>query len=314
MQRIRVTMDRNTRHHPSSRVRGLSGLLVGLLVGVVACDSGEARDPEPREGEGRARAQAPEERAETPMAAPAGAGEAEPGAAEARREGAEARAFLEGLEPVKTRAGHLRFTARELEDPQASSIFAARLASADNPPELRLALAEALHRSGGEWSAASLAQLEVEADPEVRAILIRTLAKAPVEAALVGLERGLVDPLPAVRRAAAELAGWAPAAGRDPSVEASLRGALSDDDAGVRAAASRAFGLLGGSARFEAVRPGLADDDAEVRLQSLRALERLDRPRAAALSEVAGLAAEDPDPRVARAAGKLRSEAAAGGS
>ena len=131
---------------------------------------------------------------------------------------------------------------------------------------------------------------------------------------MVGLQRGLVDPLPVVRRAAAELAGWAPEAGRDSSVEAPLSAALSDDDAGVRAAASRAFGLLGGSGRFEALRPGLADDDAEVRLQSLRALERLDRARAAGLSEVAGLAADDSDPRVVRAAGKLRSEASAAGS
>jgi len=312
-------MDRDMRQHPCQNTGvfgrlgtlGLSGLVLSLLVGA-ACDSGEPRDPEPRRGEdGIVAADAsPAEDGLAPMAAPEGAGEAEAEArtAQPRREGAEARAFLETAKPVSTRAGHLRFTAQEIADPQATAIFAARLATPETPQELRLALAEVLHRSGGDWSAAILAQLAVEHDPEVRGILVSTLAKAPEGAALVGLQRGLVDPAGEVRRAACELAGWAPAAGRDSSVEAPLRAALGDDEARVRAAASRAFGLLGERDHFDAVMSGLVDDDAEVRLQTLRALERLDRDRAAALAEVASLAAEGSDPRVKRAASKLRAE------
>ena len=314
-------MDRDMRQHSCQNIGafgrlgalGLTGLGLSLLL-VGACDSGEPRDPEPRRGEGEivaADASSAEE-SPAPMAAPEGAGESEPREASPRREGEEARAFLETVEPVATRAGHLRFTAEEIADPQATAIFAARLAAPSSPPELRLALAEALHRSGGDWPAAILAQLAVEEDPKVRGILVSTLAKAPEAAALVGLQRGLVDPAAEVRRAACELAGWAPAAGRDSSVAAPLRAALADDDARIRAAAARAFGLMGEGDHFDAVMSGLADGDAEVRLQTLRALERLDPARAAALPEVASLAAEGSDPRVKRAATKLRAETGAG--
>ena len=293
-----------------SGVAGIAGLLAALVVGV-ACDSGEPRDPEPRGDEGVVAA-SPNPDAKTPMAAPEGAGEAEPREAEPLREGAEARAFLETLEPVKTRAGHLRFTAREIADPQAAMIFGYRLAEPGSPQELRLALAEVLHRSGGDWSAVLLGQLDGEQDPAVRAILVSTLAKASEGPALLGIHVGLLDPDPGVRRAAAELAGWAPSAGRESSVAGPLQAALLDENAEVRAAASRSLGLLGEVDRFELLVPGLADADAEVRLQALRALERLDSRRAAALPAVASLAAEGSDPRVKRAATKLRADVSDG--
>jgi HEAT repeat protein len=285
------------RHSTFSRLCGL-----GLALALVACDSGDARDPEPRASEAAA----------TPaMPTPAGAGEATPSPApapETPSDPAAIRAHLETLSPATTRAGHLRFTDPLLSDAQATEVFAARLAVEVTAAEERQALAEALHRTGGAWSAAILTQLGEEADPEVRVILVGTLAKAPTADALAGLRLGLGDGDPRVRRAACELAGWAPEAG---AAEADrLVAALGEDEAMIRAAAARSLGLLGDAGRFAAVAPGLEDSDAEVRLQSLRALERLDRSRAAGLPEVAKLAESGSDPRVKRAAGKLRAEAA----
>jgi len=293
-------MDRTTRMSPL--LLSFSWLLLG------ACDSGEPRDPEPRSDDASELVM--------PMAAPEGAGAAGIGEVGAEadsepapvREGEALQDFLRMLEPVSTRAGHLRFTAPEVATPEATQIFAARLVVAAVPQGQRLALAEVLHRSGGDWSAASLLQLGLEEDPQVRAILVGTLAKAPTEAARRGLVRGLADPDPQVRRAACELAGVAAAAGGDDSVRASLLAALTDDDAAVRGAAARAQGLLGQSTSFAAVMSGLADVDAEVRLQSLRALQRIDRARAAALPEVAALAADAEDARVKRVATQLRAE------
>lgn len=293
-------MDRTTRMSPL--LLSFSLLLLG------ACDSGEARDPESRSDDAS--------EVVTPMASPKGAGQAGVGesGSEAEpervplREGEALVEFLRTLEPVSTRAGHLRFTASEVATPEATEIFAARLAALTVPQGQRLALAEVLHRSGGDWSAASLVQLGIEEDPQVRVILVGTLGKAPTEAALKGLVRGLADSAPQVRRAACELAGVAALAGGDDSVQASLLAALTDDDAAVRGAAARAQGLLGQSTSFSAVMPGLGDDDAEVRLQSLRALERIDRARAAALPEVAALAADAEDARVRRVATELRAE------
>ncbi|MEZ4385662.1 MAG: HEAT repeat domain-containing protein [Nannocystaceae bacterium] len=279
--------------------------LCGLTLALCACDSGDAREPEPRAHEA-----ASPETPETPaMPTPAGAGEASPSAApEAPRDPASIRAHLEALAPATTRAGHLRFTDPLLGDAVATEVLAARLAAAATLAQERHALAEALHRTGGAWSAAILTQLAVEADPEVRVILVGTLAKAPTADALAGLRLGLDDGDPRVRRAACELAGWAPEAGAAEAER--LVAALGDDEAMIRAAAARSLGLLGDAGRFAAVAPGLQDSDAEVRLQSLRALERLDRSRAAGLPEVAALARSGRDPRVQRAAAKLRAEAA----
>jgi HEAT repeat protein len=225
-----------------------------------------------------------------PRAAPAAAPE---GTEEQRT------ASLRAVQPVETRAGHLRFTDPALRDPLAAGVFGERLADASRPAGERLALAEALPRCGGAWARVSLERLAVERDAAVRAVLVGGLRRAEEEQALTGARAGLGDAAPEVRRAAAELAGWVPEVGT--AMREGLQTALADPAAEVRAAAARAIGLTGNATAFDAVTRGLTDVEAQVRLESLRALQRLDEPRARALPAVVTLR-QDPDERVRRAA------------
>ena len=219
---------------------------------------------------------------------------------------AAARARLAALAPVETRAGALRFTDPILERPEAAEVFLARLADPAIPALLRPPLAEALPRCGGAWAAGAAAQAEREADPEVLALLLAGMRRADPAIATPALQRGLADPHPEVRRAAAESAGWNAAAG--DSLRPELRARLDDDDAGVRAAAARALGLRGDAESFQALADRLGDRDPEVRVQLLHALERIDARRAADLAGVhAALADPEAGPR--RAAELLRSAA-----
>jgi HEAT repeat protein len=208
---------------------------------------------------------------------------------------------LGALQPVRTRAGHLRFTDPRLADPGAAAVFAARLAAPATPAAERLALAEALPRCGGAWAPAALQQLAVEADPEVRAVLVGGLRRADAPAARDGARAGLADASPRVRAAAATLAGWVPAAGDE--LRPALRARLADAAPEVRAAAARALGLLADREGSAALARGLGDEAAEVRLESLRALQRIDPADAAARPELAALRA-DADARVRRLAGR----------
>lgn len=275
-----------------------------LALPLAGCDS-DTGTATPRSGGEAAAAAAPapgptfvaEESPPAPAEAAAASAEVAPA------DSAEVTAHLEALAPVRTRAGHLRFADPLLGRPEASEVLARRLADKGAPAEERLALAEALHRSGGAWSTAILAQLPNEADPEVRSILIGTLGKAPKADALAGLDRGLADPEAGVRRAACELAGWAREAGAE--VQPRLVAALGDGDPRVRAAAARSLGLVGdAAASFDALVPRLGDGDPDVRLQALRALGRLDRARTSALGALGDLAGDD-DPRIQRAVAEL---------
>lgn len=209
------------------------------------------------------------------------------------------RAGLRAIEPVATRGGQPRFTDLRLRDPLAAEVFGERLGDESQAGDLRLALAEALPRCGGPWADVSVARLAIEADAGVRAVLIAGLRRAEGEQALVGARAGLADAEAKVRRAAAELAGWVPEVGVTLAEE--LRAALRDPSAEVRGAATRAIGLTGNKASFEAVVGRLADREAQVRLEAVRALRRIDAKRAVALPAMATLR-QDPDERVQAAA------------
>jgi HEAT repeat protein len=209
---------------------------------------------------------------------------------------------LDTLEPLRARHGELRFVGPAIRTPEAAPLLLARLEGGQDTPEIRRALADAIGRTGGDYAAAVADLVTAEADPDVRALLVASLARAGRGAAAdvrSALITALADPVEHVREEAAYVAAAHPA-GR--TMVGPLIAALSDRDARVRAAAARTLGVLRDQAALGALRPLLADGAADVRLAALRALKRLDRRIASC--EAAALTG-DPDPRIRRLSGEL---------
>ncbi len=213
----------------------------------------------------------------------------------------EAKAAAEA-EPILTRNGMPRFVGEEVWNPHATPVLLSRALDPAEPQALRVALIEAAVKSGGEWSAVVAGQLAVEQDVAVRRMLAEVLREAEPADAARGLRLAVRDPSAEVRAAAQRAIGGRP---DGATLSALVLDALDDPSALVRAEAARSAGWLHLDAGWDGLAGLLADEDAEVRLRALRALERLDAPRLAALPALSTLR-QDLDPRVARAAGQIR--------
>ena len=165
----------------------------------------------------------------------------------------------------------------------------------------RGALVEALPRTGGDWEEALVSIVSDETDPGVKGIMLECLKKVDTALAAPVLRAGLRDASPEVRASAARTMGWTD---EPATYGADLQRAFGDRAALVRSAAVRAAGWLRVEGAWTGLVTRLSDEDAEVRLHALRALERIDAPRAGQLSQVGALVT-DPDAKVARAAGQI---------
>ncbi len=204
--------------------------------------------------------------------------------------------------PVRTRGGQLRFADERLHDnPAATGELLSRL-DRETSSELRVALVEALPRTGGDWIDEALARLPKETDAAVRKALVAIMPRAEPAAGVRGIVLGLADVAEPVRTEAALAAGSVPAQVAAQAGLTELLGkALGDSSAQPRAAAARSLGILGAVGAFDAIRSLLGDQNGTVRLQALRALGRLDVAKAAALPALRALR-DDADPKIARAA------------
>ncbi|MBW2455594.1 MAG: HEAT repeat domain-containing protein [Deltaproteobacteria bacterium] len=212
--------------------------------------------------------------------------------------------------PHRTRGGQLRLADEGLHDNPAAAGELLRRLDRETSPEMRIALVEALPRTGGDWLDAIVTRLAKEGEPAVRKAMVAILPRAEPAAAVAGILLGLGDADDQVRTEAALVAGSIPAdvAARRGLVEP-LRKNLADGNGYVRAAAARSLGILGDAGAFDALVPLLGDPASTVRLQTVRALGRIDSARAAQLPTVRSLRA-DADPKVARAAAALVDQAA----
>lgn len=210
---------------------------------------------------------------------------------------------LAALQPVKTRAGWLRYVDPAIEAPAAAPILLARLSAGQDEPEIRVALAEAIGRTGGDYVAGVTAQLAVESDARVREMLVGTLGRRATSGDVrPGLMAGLHDASPQVRAAAV----WAIGERGDAAgFGAELIHTLDDDDVLVRRAAARTLGVIGDAAAVASLTELLDDADADVRLHALRAIHRIDPQVAASLGRLDVLAQDD-DRRVRGLVGKIR--------
>ena len=209
------------------------------------------------------------------------------------------------LVPAITRAGNPRFNSASIHDhPAMAAVLLERL-SHEPSSELRIALVEALPRTGGEWFDALLERYASEQDPGVRREMMAILPRARPEQAALGLLRGLSDADALVRAEAALAVGSAPEAARGTNaLFGRLQELLQDTEPAARASAARSLGILGHGPSFSLLTKLLRDPSALVRLQAVRALDRLDRPRAGALADLSALQ-DDADAKVARAARRV---------
>ena len=210
------------------------------------------------------------------------------------------REALTSLQPRTTRAGTLRFTGPMVRTEVATEVFLQRLGSGAESVPTRIALADALPRTAGEYGEALVALMAEEPDASVRATMVASLRTAGATPALAGLRNALSDDDARVRAAAARTAARRPDG--DTLREPLLR-AASDTDAEVKVAAMRSLGVLGVSEAQTLLGAELSATDAEVRLAAVRALHRIDPAHAKILPGVIALAG-DSDARVSKAAAK----------
>ncbi len=203
---------------------------------------------------------------------------------------------LYALEPRSTRAGTARFTGPLVHNPVVAAVFLDRLTAQPETSAVRVALVDALPRTGGSFGAAVTDVLSEERDAAVRVAMLGSLRTAEASSALAGLELGLSDSDATVRLAAARTAARRPDGAR---LEAPLLVAAADADARVKLEAVRTLGVLRIEAAKDLVEAELGASDAELRLAAVRALIRID-PKFAA-ERVRPLMA-DADARVAKAA------------
>ena len=201
-------------------------------------------------------------------------------------------------QPGKTRAGFLRFSGPVVSDPALMPILAARLAQGHDTPEVRVALAESLWRTGGDWDWVAVRILAEEADPSVREVIVDTLRHASGDAVLSALETSGADDDPDVRAAAMRSLGRVEGGAAFSHI---ILDGLSDEATEVRGFAARSAGWMELDAAWELLTGLLTDPHPETRLKSLRALEDIDANRLSSLPQLVTLE-RDTDHRVARLA------------
>jgi HEAT repeat protein len=211
------------------------------------------------------------------------------------------RAEYAALAPQSTRAGGSRFTTDVIHDPLVAAVFIDRLAKRTDAEEVRVALAEALPRTGGLYADAVADLVTTESSATVRAVYVHGARRAPAEHGLAILRRGFADGSTEVRAEAARTAA-AHAAGAQLAGE--LRAVLHDSDPALRSEAARSLGILKIEAARDELVKALGDGVAEVRLESMRALDRIAPGSLAGTAMVTALMS-DPDDRVSRLAQKL---------
>ncbi len=202
------------------------------------------------------------------------------------------------VEPAQTRLPAFRFMDPRLESPAAAGPLLARLVHGRESVDVRVAIVEALTRTGGDWPEVLADMLPEETDVATRTMMVEAARRAPIEHAVDLLKLGFADKTASVRAAAAETCPWVDANG---ALEGLVLLALADTDPIVRAEAARAAGWMRIEDSWTPIVKLLGDPDARVRLQAVKALQRLDPADTAGLPEVGALK-HDADTKVQRAA------------
>jgi hypothetical protein len=222
--------------------------------------------------------------------------------AAATRAAPDTAAWVGSALPAQARNGAPIFTDPRFFTPGGLAAAAQRLAAGEDPPPVRAALAQVVVRGQALPPADVVALFHGEPAADVRAVLVAGAADFSAADAEPFLVDALRDPAAPVRAAALRALSQHPAGAAWGRLAAL---STTDADATVRALAVRHLGWSGDRGGWDLAAAALEDAAPEVRLAALRAVERLDAPRAAGLAAVQRLAA-DPDAAVATAARRVQ--------
>ena len=220
------------------------------------------------------------------------------------RQNGEAFASVYEAAPVVGRQGRkVRFLTDVFSDPTAAPAILERLLHGGESDVVRTGLAHVLVGLYPYWGEDMIGLLGAERGTPLALAAVAAFQWADSDVALAGLRLAFAHKHPAVRAAAASVAGWR-ADGLNIAPE--LRAAVSDDSAAARSMAARALGWLGDPEASGALVSLLSDESADVRLHALRSLDRIDSSKAKREVEASRFAAED-DERVLRVLRRLGS-------
>ena len=183
-------------------------------------------------------------------------------------------------------------------DPKLGAVFLDRLARKADAEDVRVALAEALPKTGAAYVDALLELFVDENSAKVRAAFVRA---TPNDQALAILRRAFADPSTEVRLVALKSASTHTVC---EQLASELRTTLTDREPALRIEAARAIGALKIEAARDELVYALGDGDPEVRLEAMRALDHIAPGSLAGTAAVTALKS-DPDTRVAELAQKL---------
>lgn len=195
-----------------------------------------------------------------------------------------------------------RFVDDVFTDPAAQPAVVERILHGTDASAARAGLAMAMIRVGPDWDERMLAVLSDSTDASVREMAAWSFRHAAPATAFAGLALGLRDEVPGVRAEAARSLGFRV---DGDALATDLIDALADSDAAVRAASARSLGYLHVAAATGPLTVAISDADPDVRLHALRSLDRVDPVASKALPGLERLV-QDPDPKVARVAKRIR--------
>ena len=209
-----------------------------------------------------------------------------------RSERADIAQRVDGMQPIKNRAGAWYCPGTDLTHPVAQARIKDRIRARRDDASVRVALVYALEPENRfEWS-----EIQTEA-ASVRVAMLHGYKGINTPEAGAVLVAALQDDVSTVRAEAARLAGYR----NDVEGLASpLMAGLADSAEDVRRLAVRSLGWLQVQDAFEPVRALLEDSDPRVRVAAVRALAKIDREKAQNLPMMSTLKTDE-NPSVQRA-------------
>lgn len=211
---------------------------------------------------------------------------------------------LHALKPNRRVGDERQYTQAIAQEPQAAAVFLQRLLNGHDSVAVRLALVDALPSTGGDWQEGLAALVAIDASPRVRKKMVEMLRYVAPPHDIAGLRHGFADEDAEVRAAATRTAGFA----RDGIglFQEVVSMSFDGDDWDTRAAAAQSLGKFGHKAAWPQLLRMLGDPHPEVRLQVLIALEHLDAEATRRLPELDKLAKDRQNPRLASLARRLQ--------